>query len=57
MLFGTGYTVKKRLVVFPSPAGLSLTMVGDIPAAMSLTMVSDVLAGDGKTANRREIIL
>jgi hypothetical protein len=38
---------KKRLTVFPSPAGMSLTKLS--LAGKSLT--SDTLAGDGKTAN------
>jgi hypothetical protein len=37
------YTVRKRLSVFPSLAGILF------PARESL--VSDILAGDGKTAN------
>jgi hypothetical protein len=43
-------TLKKRYVIFPSPAGMSLTKLGKIiPARESL--VSDIPAGDGKIAN------
>ncbi len=46
---GTLYC-NNRLVVFPSPAGMSLTRkIYKFPARESL--VSDILAGDGKTAN------
>jgi hypothetical protein len=39
------YTVKKRLTIFPPPAGMSLTKPSLFPPRESL--VSDILAGDG----------
>jgi hypothetical protein len=41
------YTLQKRLSIFPSPAGMSLTKL--FPARESL--VSDIPAGDGKIIN------
>jgi hypothetical protein len=40
------YTVKKRLAVFPSPTGMSLTKL-----SLAGNKLSDITAGDGKTAN------
>ncbi len=42
------YTVK-RLAIFPSPAGMSLTIINLFPAKESL--VSDIPAGEGKIVN------
>ncbi len=48
------YTVKKRLAIFPSPAGMSLTklsLAGIIKLFLSReSLVSDIPAGDGKIA-------
>jgi hypothetical protein len=47
---------KKRLAVFPSPAGMSLTKLSLWPEIIKLSpsrenLVNDMPAGDGKTAN------
>jgi hypothetical protein len=56
---GEGYTVKKRFVIFPSPAGMSLTKLslgGNNDVVYKLfppreSLVSDIPAGDGKIVN------
>ncbi len=51
------YTVKKRLPIFPSPAGMSqtkLSLAGNnyiIPRQGEFSVISDIPAGDGKIAN------
>ncbi len=50
------YTVKKRLAIFPSLAGMSLTKLSQAGKNLSTvfpsreSLVSDIPAGDGKTA-------
>ncbi len=49
------YTVKKRLTIFPSPAGMSLTKLSlagnDIIILGPGSLVSDIPVGDGDIAN------
>ncbi len=47
------YTVKKRSMIFPSPAGMSLTTYSFWPGIIKLfpareSLVSEIPAGDGK---------
>ncbi len=52
------YTVKKRLSIFPSPAGVSLSLGANSPWAEIIklfppreSLVSDIPVGDGKIFN------